>query len=78
MILNVPECSYTARVYNFNNLYVQYSVQWQLTPFVLKIWNFYSPVPQGGYLGGSRPMLPCVTLCPLISVKILALKGLKG
>ena len=28
---------------------------------------FYSPGPQGGYLGGSRPMLPCVTLCPLIT-----------
>ena len=29
--------------------------------------TFLSPGPQGGYLGGSRPMLPCVTLCPLIT-----------
>ena len=29
--------------------------------------TFYSPGPQGGYLGGSRPMLPCVTFCPLIT-----------
>ena len=43
--------------------------------------EIFSPGPQGGYLGGSQPMLPCVTLCPLISpktVKIPALKGLKG
>ena len=26
----------------------------------------YSPGPQGGYQGALPPMLPCVTLCPLI------------
>ena len=39
--------------------------------------TFYSPGNQGGYLGEPRPMLSCVTLCPLItrpkSVKIPAL-----
>ena len=47
------------------------------TIMVIKICPFYSPGPQRGYIGGSRPMLPCVTLCPLITVKIPALKGLK-
>ena len=28
---------------------------------------FYSPGPQGWYLGGLRPMLPCVKHCPLIT-----------
>ena len=47
----------------------------------MKIWPFYEPKYWGGYLGASRPMLLCVTLCPLINcpktVKILAVKGLK-
>ena len=55
------------------------------TPFWLKlflfVWihliplsgPFYSPGPQGGCLGRSRPILPCVLLCPK-TVKIPALK----
>ena len=42
---------------------------------VLKIWPFCGPGYWGGFLGASRPMLFCVTLCPKI-VKILAVKGL--
>ena len=43
---------------------------------VIEIWPIYSPGPQGRYLEAPRPMLPCVTLCPLITVKILEMKGL--
>ena len=45
----------------------------------MKIWPFYGPGYWGGYLRALRPMLLCVTLCPLKcpkTVKILALKGL--
>ena len=48
----------------------------------MKIRPFYGPRYWGGYLGASRLMLLCVTLCPLINypktVKILALKGLNS
>ena len=30
-------------------------------------FTFYSPRPQGEYLGGSQPMLPCVSLFPPIT-----------
>ena len=33
---------------------------------ILKIWPFHGPVYWGGDLGASRPMLLCLTLCPLI------------
>ena len=33
---------------------------------VLKIWHFYGPGSWGGYLGVPRPMLLCVTCCPII------------
>ena len=41
-----------------------------VTILYMEIWPFYSPGPQGGYLGGSRSMLPCVTLCSLITSKV--------
>ena len=47
-------------------------------PFVtilyMELWPLYSPGPRRG----SQPMLPCVTLCPLITktVKIPGLNGL--
>ena len=40
-----------------------------ITILYMEIWPFYSPGPQGGYIGGSRPMFPCVTLWPLITKK---------
>ena len=44
----------------------------------MEIWPFYSPGPQGGDQGGSQPMLPCVTFCPLISPKTIKIPELKG
>ena len=37
------------------------------TILYMEIWPFYSPGPQGGYLGESQPMLPCVKLCTLVT-----------
>ena len=45
-----------------------------------KFYRFISLGPHRGYLGGSRSMLSCVTLCPLSPkpVKIPVLKGLNS
>ena len=48
-----------------------------VSPFTVHAVPFYSPGPQGGYLGGSQPMLTCVILCFKSKTVKIPHKGLK-